>query len=111
MLDHPVKTTWLLAALKAAAPFEVKLKERLIKYLRHHGDVLADRTHHVVSDLSYAGDEGGIVCHMLPFQEGGGALVVSLTQVHVPRPFPFAVAVAAYQKHRVKKLKKQGRVY
>jgi hypothetical protein len=111
MLDHPEKTTWLLAALKAAAPFEVKLKERLIKYLRLHGDVLADHTRHVVSDLSYAGDEGGIVCHMLPFQEGGGALVVSLTQVHVPRPFPFAVAVADYQKHRVKKLKKQGCVY
>jgi hypothetical protein len=110
MLDNPEKTMRLLAVLKAAAPFEVELTERFIKYLRAQSHVLADHTRHVVSDLSYAGDEGGIVCHMLPFQEGGGALVVSLTQVYVPRALPFAAAAADYQKHRVKKLKKQGRV-
>jgi hypothetical protein len=110
MLDHPEKTTRLLAALKAAAPFEVELTERLVKYLRAQADVMADQTRHIVSDLSYAGDQGGIVCHMLPSKKGGGALVVSLTQVRVPRSLPFAVAVSAYQKHRVKKLKKQGRV-
>jgi hypothetical protein len=109
MLDHPEKTARLLAELKAAAPFEVELTERLVKYLRAQGDVMADQTRQIVSDLSYAGDEGGIVCHMLPSEEGGGALVVSLTQVHVPRSLRFAAAVADYQKHRVKKLKKQGR--
>ena len=36
------------------------------------------------------------------------ALVVSLTYVRVPRSMPLARAVADYQKHRVKKLKKQG---
>jgi len=110
MLDHPEKTTRLLAVLRAAAPFEVELTERLVKYLHAQRDVMEDQTRHIVSDLSYAGDEGGIVCHMLPSKEGGGALVVSLTQVHVPRSLPFAAAVANYQKHRVKKLKKQGRV-
>jgi len=35
------------------------------------------------------------------------ALVVSLTQVRVPRSMPLAVAVADYHNHRVKKLKKQ----
>jgi hypothetical protein len=109
MLDHPEKTAWLLAELKAAAPFEVELTERLVKYLGAQGDAMADQTHQIVSDLSYAGDEGGIVCHMLPSEEGEGALVVSLTQVHVQRSWPFAAAVADYQKHRVKKLKKQGR--
>jgi hypothetical protein len=83
MLDHPEKTAGLLATLKAAAPFEVELTERLVKYLHAQGDVI--QTRHIVSGLSYAGDEGGIVCHMLPSKEGGGALVVSLTQVHVPR--------------------------
>jgi hypothetical protein len=110
MLDHPEKTTRLLVTLKAAAPFEVELTERLIKYLHTQGDVMADQARYIVSDLSYAGDEGGIVCHMLPSKEGKGALVVSLTQVHVPRSLPFAAVVADYQKHRVKKLKKQGRV-
>jgi hypothetical protein len=109
MLDHPEKTAQLLAALKAAAPFEVELTERLVKHLRAQDDAIAQQTRHIVSDLSYAGDEGGIVCHMLPSEEDGGALVVSLTQVHVPRSMPLASAVANYQKHRVKKLKKHGR--
>jgi hypothetical protein len=60
-----------------------------------------------VSNLSYAGDEGGIMCHTLQSKEGP-ALVVSLTQLCVPRAMPLAEAIAQYQKHRVKKLKKQG---
>jgi hypothetical protein len=38
MLDHPEKTPKLLAALKAAVPFEVELTERLVNQLRaqHH---------------------------------------------------------------------------
>jgi hypothetical protein len=108
MLDNPEKTTRLLAALKTAAPFEVELTERLLRYLQDQQIAVADSTHHTVSDLSYAGDEGGIVCHIVP-PEKREVLVVSLTQVRVPRSMPLAGAVADYQKHRVKKLKKQGR--
>ena len=111
MLDQPEKTMRLLAALKAAAPFEVQLTDRLIKCIGADDDAVAGHTRRMVSDLSYAGDIGGIVCHMPPLHEGGGALCVSLTQVRVPRTLPFAEAVAAYQKHRVKKLKQQDRVY
>jgi len=108
MLDNAEKTTRLLAALKAAAPFEVELTERLLKHLLAQHNAVADRTHHTVSDLSYAGDEGGIVCHIVP-PEKREALVVSLTHVRVPRSMPLAAAVVDYQKHRVNKLKKQGR--
>ena len=107
VLDSPEKTRQLLAALKAAAPFEVELTERLVKHLRDQHDAVADQKHHTVSNLSYAGDEGGIVCHMVPSDERA-ALVVSLTHVQVPRSMPLAAAVADYQKHRVKKLKNQG---
>lgn len=108
MLDHPEKTVRLLAALKAAAPFEVELMPVLINYLRAENLTAAIRTHQTVSDLSYAGDEGGIVCHLSRSDETGQALVVSLTHVRVPRTMPLSAAVAGYQKHRVKKLKKQG---
>jgi hypothetical protein len=108
MLDNPEKTTKLLAALKAAVPFDVELTEWLVKRLRAQHHAGADQKHHAVSDLSYAGDEGGIVCHIV-LLEKQEALVVSLTHVHVPRSMPLATAIADYQKHRVKKLKKQGR--
>jgi len=108
MLDHLEKTARLLAALKAAVPFEVELVPSLVNYLRAQHVAVADQTQHIVSDLSYAGDEGGIVCHIVP-PEKREALVVSLTQVRVPRSMPLAAAVADYHNHRVKKLKKQGR--
>ena len=44
MLDNPEKTTRLLAALKAAAPFEVELTERLVKHLRGQHDAVAIRS-------------------------------------------------------------------
>jgi len=66
MLDHPEKTARLLAALKAAVPFEVELVPSLVNYLRAQHVAVADQTQQIVSDLSYAGDEGGIVCHIVP---------------------------------------------
>jgi hypothetical protein len=108
MLDHPEKTAKLLSALKAAVPFEVELAERVLKQLRAEHVAGLGQKHLTVSDLSYAGDEAGIVCHIAP-PEKRDALVISLTYVHVPRSMPFAAAVADYQKHRTKKLRKQGR--
>jgi len=108
MIDNAEKAGRLLGALKAAVPFEVELVPSLVNYLRAQHVAVADQTQQIVSDLSYAGDEGGIVCHIVP-PEKREALVVSLTQVRVPRSMPLAAAVADYHNHRVKKLKKQGR--
>jgi hypothetical protein len=107
MLDHPEKTARLLAALRAAALFEAELAPTLIAHLQDDKLVNSERIP-AVRDLSYAGDEGGIMCHMSRSEETGRALVVSLTYVRVPRSMPLARAVADYQKHRLKKLKKQG---
>jgi hypothetical protein len=105
MLDHPEKTARLVAALKAAAPFEVELAPSLIEHLQAEHVGTVDATHHIVSDVSYAGDEGGIMCHIVSSSKKEG-LVVSLTYARVSRSMPLARAVADYQKHRVKKLKK-----
>jgi hypothetical protein len=110
MLDHLEKTARLLAALKAAAPFEVELAPSLIEYLQAESVADADRMHHIVWNLSYAGDEGGIMCHLSRSEETGRALVVSLTHVRVPRSMSLAAAVVDYQKYRAKKLKKQAHV-
>ena len=46
------------------------------------------------------------MCHIQP-EDAESAVVISLTHVRVRRTLPFAAAVLDYQKHRVKKLKKQ----
>src|ERR1700751_2512869 len=105
MLDNPKKTEPLLVGLKAAVPFEVELMPALAEHLRAKNIALSE-IRQTVSDVSYAGDEGGIVCHIVPSGKRE-ALVVSLTHVRMPRTMPLASAVIDYQKHRVKKLKKQ----
>ena len=106
MLDNPEKTARLLTALKAAVPFDVELTPAVVKQLQSEKFAHADQTHRTVSDLSYAGDEGGIMCHIIPRDEQP-ALFISLTHIRMSRTMPFAAAVIDYQKHRVKKLKKQ----
>jgi hypothetical protein len=107
MLDNPEKTARLLAALKTAAPFEVELAPPVAKQLRADKVAAADQPRQMVSDLSYLGDEGGIMCHIAP-PESESVMVISLTHVRVPRTMPLSASVLHYQKHRVKKLKKQG---
>ena len=108
MLDHPEKTARLLADLKAAAPFD-NWRDQCLSICNPKMLSRQIGGHHTVWDLSYGGDEGGILCHMSRSEETGTALVVSLTYVRVHPSMPLAAAVLAYQKHRVKKLKKQGR--
>jgi hypothetical protein len=108
MLDHPTQTEEHLAMLKAAVPFQVEIAPAVVKQLRDDGAAVAEKTGYAVSDVSYAGDEGGIMCHIVPLQ-GREAIVISLTYVRIPRLTPLATAILSYQKHRLKKLKKQSR--
>ena len=107
MLDKPEKTQRLITALKAALPFNVDLTRETADAVTAQQGGIAVEPGQTVSDVWYAGDEGGIICHLLP-QEGRDPIFISLTHVRVHRSLPFALAVIDYQKHRVKKLKKQG---
>ena len=107
MLDKPEKTDELLNAMMDALPFEVALMPELIDHLARQQKPVAVKSTETVSNISYAGDEGGIMCH-IELTDGDNMVVVSLTHVRVPRTLPFAPAALAYQKHRVKKLRKQG---
>ena len=106
MLDKPEKTLALIATLKAAAPFEVEMTQQLQVKLRAENIAADIGPRQMVRDISYAGEEGGILCRIEP-DNLGKALVVSLTHLTVRRNLPFAAAVLDYQKHRLKKLKKQ----
>jgi hypothetical protein len=108
MLDKWEKTHELISVLKAAAPFEVELTPPLIAQLHAGAHPLDVEPRQIVRDVSYAGDEGGILCHIQP-EDSAMPLVVSLTHLRVRRSLPFAAAVFDYQKHRTKKLRKLHR--
>jgi hypothetical protein len=109
MLDNPEKTRELMTALKTALPFEVELTPEVIESLRTDDPTVVVEPKQIVSEVSYTGDEGGIVCHVHP-KETGNAIIISLTHVRMHRKQPLAKAVFDYQKHRVKKKKKQNSI-
>ena len=107
MLDKPEKTRDLIAILEAALPFEAALMPELIERLARQEKPVVLKPIETVSKISYLGDMGGIVCHVQP-EDTKSIIVVSLTHVRISRRLPFARAVLDYQKHRVKKLRRQG---
>jgi hypothetical protein len=88
-------------------PFEVALMPELIEYLAEQQKPVTVKPTEIVSEVFYLGDMGGISCR-IQAADSENAVIVSLTHVRVPRHLPFARAALDYQKHRVKKLKKQG---
>jgi hypothetical protein len=54
--------------------------------------------------ISYAGDEGGIVCRLDFGDEAEKAAFVSITHLRFDARLPLTREIIAYQKHRVKPL-------
>ncbi len=106
MIDDKRKTSELIAALQNAVPFAVGMSPQLVATLLSQSANFDVTSRYAVSQVSYAGDAGGIMCRIAS-DAGGDGIVVSLSHLIVRNPLPFAGAVAAYQGHRVKKLKKQ----
>ena len=90
----------------AALPFEVDLTSELLATLKQNQFASALERRQTVSNVSYMGDEGGILMPHSASQRIGNAIVTSITHIRVPAYLPFAPDVADYQKHRVKKLRK-----
>jgi hypothetical protein len=107
MLDKPEKTLQLIATLKAALPFEVELTPEAVALLRSERVANAVEPRQIVSEVYYAGDEGGNLCRLLPAGMES-VIMVSLAHLRVHRKNPLASAIFEYQKHRVKTLKKQN---
>src|ERR1700690_2827772 len=99
MLDKLEKTLDLIAAMKAAVPFEVELTPPLLARLRAENVSSDIAPRQFVREITYAGDEGGVLCHIEP--EGTqNRVIVSLTHVQIRRALPFSAAALDYQKHR-----------
>ncbi len=107
MLDNANKTAKLVISLMAAVPFEVELTPEAIDLLRTQQPAIIIKPQQIVSQISYAGDEGGIMCRIHP-KELKNAIIISITHVRMDRKQPLGAAVFDYQKERVKNLEKQN---
>jgi hypothetical protein len=95
----------LLAQLKAALPLPARATPELAEMLETQNISNASSTA-TVTAVNYAGDEGGIMCR-LEIPPTRSAVHVSITHLRFDRRLPATREITAYQKHRVKRLKRQ----
>ena len=106
MIDNPEQVERLLERLGAALPVPARLTPEVQMTLRQQRGVTMP-TDCTVTWISYAGDEGGIVCRLeAPAETARRCLPPSRHLRFDPR-LPFTREIVAYQKHRVKRLRIQ----
>ena len=109
MIDNALQTELLIAKLKAALPLPATATPPLLAQLHEQapGRDLASQCQ--ITGVHYVGDEGGIVCRLgFGHEEGEKAFFVSITHLTFDRRLPLAREIAAYQKHRVKRIRRSS---
>jgi hypothetical protein len=108
MIDNPDQVERLMTHLRNMLPLSARATPRMIASLRDPAASAPPTPHCTVTRIDYAGDEGGIVCHV-SFREtdGSNVVVVSITHLEFDRRLQVAREVAAYQKHRIKRLRRE----
>jgi hypothetical protein len=113
MIDDVRKTDLLMSMLKESLPIEANITPYLTGALADQSPDITIPKKCDVTNVFYTGDMGGILCSL----DIGGAKtktphVVSTTHLTLDRRVLISREIEAYQRHRVKKLKKQqGRGY
>jgi len=107
MIDNPDQAERLLARLQAALPLPARVTPELAATLQTKNTKSDIPSTCSITWISYAGDEGGIVCRLDFTREIETAAFASITHLRFNPRLPLARDIAAYQKHRVKRLRRQ----
>ena len=109
VIDNPLQTELLIAKLKAAVPLSATVSPSMLAQLQEQVPDLALPPRCQITWIHYAGDEGGIVCKLdFGTEDDRAVFVVSITYLTFDRRLPLAREIAAYQKHRVKRIRRSG---
>jgi hypothetical protein len=106
VIDNPIQMQRLLALLQKEIPLPARATPELAAILKTQSIANAASTA-TITAVNYAGDEGGIMCRLeIPSNEN--AVHVSITHLRFDPRVPVAREITAYQKHRVKHLKRRA---
>jgi hypothetical protein len=109
MIDDPDKTQNLIAEMDEYLPLTARLSQSLKGMIRRQVASIIPPEQCQVVEVFYIGDEGGISCRLkLDGQDTHDPIIVSITHLNFNRRCPLYRQIDGYQKHRVKKLKKQN---
>ena len=106
MIDRPGQVAPLLERLNAALPIPTRVTPELQALLRAQNGISVP-AQSSVTQVSYAGDEGGIVCQLAAGADAASVVFTSITHLRFDPRLPVTRDITTYQKHRVKKLNRQ----
>ena len=107
MIDNPGQAERLLTRLQAALPVPAHMTPELAATLRTSETAMEIPAACSIIALHYTGNEGGIVCQLDVATATGNVVYTSITHLRFDPRLPLAREIAAYQKHRVKRLRRQ----
>ena len=108
MIDNPAQVERLIAKLQHALPLPARPTPELLAALVAKNTASKTSATCSITSISYAGDEGGIVCRLDLGGEAKNVTFVSITHLRFDARLPLAREITAYQKHRVKRLQRRA---
>lgn len=109
MIDHQEKTMQLITAMEDTPGLTARLSPELKGLIRKKDPTVVVPNTCSIAKIIYAGEEGGITCELeFGHDKEKAAFWASLTHLIFDRRCPLYRQIAGYQKHRIKKLKKQS---
>jgi hypothetical protein len=109
VIDNQDQVERLLCKLTEALPLSAIATPALIANLRERSSAAKITLDCKVTEVMYAGDEGGIMCHLtFDEEEKKEVFLVSITHLAFDRKLPVAREIAAYQKHRIKRIRRDN---
>ena len=107
MIDNPLAVTELLEQIENALPLPARLTPELRASLSKQNAGATVPTDCTITGLHYMGDEGGIVCKLDLGASVHNQAFVSITHLRFDPRLPLSQKIAAYQKQRVKRIRRQ----
>jgi hypothetical protein len=109
VIDNQDQVERLLRRLSGVLPLAALATPALMADLRERSSTAKITWHCKITDIFYAGDEGGVMCHVIFDQEEKEQVfLVSITHLAFDRRLPIAREIASYQKHRIKRIRREN---
>jgi len=109
VIDNQDQAERLLRKLTEVLPLSAVATPALMATLRERSSATKITLNCKVTKVFYLGDEGGITCHVaFDEEEKEEVFLVSITHLAFDRRLSIAREIAAYQKHRIKRIRRDN---
>jgi hypothetical protein len=106
MIDNREQAERLVTKLRESLPLPALLTPQLTALVRKEKPGMRVAPTCPITRVDYAGDEGGIMCRLeIGSEDESAVFYVSITHLAFDRRLPLAREIAAYQKHRIKRIR------